>query len=273
MSNRACAGKIGLVWVVTVCGLLLWGGPVPYAAPRPKNTFSPVKVTFRTTAIAPADSTGTNPNTPSPSAFPVAPGDGWMNDVAGSLEGEAQRSIGSYIVNYWGSTTNDLTFVLSGQANPMRTLMFDFRQEATPCTGGASCRKNFATMAIGETIYTNAVRPGTYDPQSDSFTPLEGGLLGMPADGETTYQANVWVNFAYENRIWTVRYNSQSGCYAEITREPDLAGVRRWTVTTNTQCTRAILVQSKDGSTRGQVNEGTFYMPFSMTVEQVEQVP
>lgn len=131
-------------------------------------------------------------------------------------------------------------------------------QSCVPNSTKLPCLPVPASQDVLDALYASRVGATAYL----DGTSLTGGLFGMRTNAPV--YAQFYVNFAYLGHIWTIRFTPASGyggCYVRVTRTADKA----WSVSTDPSCDYVALVHSKDGSTRNQVHEGLYRMPFSMT--------
>lgn len=196
----------------------------------------------------------------------------------GDYRGDTTSLEGMFLRTWSSPLYRDFWLVL---ANSTRRLYLDFGQPANvpPCAATNSCKRDFSFAEVASTQPGGAViRPvNTTAPHIPASGDLPGGLLAL-VQGDTAF-AGIKLNFpdprAVPKRhqvVWTVRFNPGSfagSCYVAVSCPvATMAGAacERWIVQPDPACSQATLVQSPDGSVRGQVDEGLYYMPFTLTV-------
>jgi hypothetical protein len=144
-----------------------------------------------------------------------------------------------------------------------RALLVDFRapRNIPPCTSKGTCRKNFSFAWITDIPYGGAL----VRPLAPSGDPLTGGMRAIPVGAEVF--ANLKINFpdpSGRSLVWTVRFNPRDYPGSSPVRVTRSASSEWVAEAGDTEF--ANLVQSKDGSVRGQVGEGLYSMPFRLTI-------
>jgi len=165
---------------------------------------------------------------------------------AATTEGASLNVNGEFFLNF---IPGDLTTQVG------RYLSLDFRRQID----GSVTYRTFQTLAMANGyMRTNTLA-------ADGVTPLTGGLLGIPC-GDTA-QALLLVTFPENaSRTWVVRFNPldyPTSNNVVVTRHTGTS----WTIATAPDAARAVLVSRTTVRNKVTiVNEGTYVMPFSVTV-------
>ena len=260
----------GLVWknLRSAAAMALTAGfavaiAVPAVAQKASVTYEPASATFDCNGVSGA---------PDPSCPQGLQGDGLdYRGTAANLQG--------FFLRTWSSPTYQEFYL--NLLNTTRRVYADFSQPANtaPCAATNTCKRTFSYAAIASTDPGGAViRPvNTSAANVPASGDLPGGLLSI-RQGSSGF-AGMKLNFADPRAVprrqavvWTLRFNPagfEGSCYLAVSCPiTTTAGAtcQRWVVESAASCPIAKLVQSPDGSVRGQVDEGLYLMPYRLTV-------
>lgn len=181
-------------------------------------------------------------------------------DPGGPYVGNLTTMLGAFL-----NSEHDFDLRLSNGGNQL--LFLDFREPANtpPCVSTNTCRRAGAYFFDTVTTYSTQPAPALVNPVDAAGTHLANGFLDVPIGA--TMNATAKINFPDPSGralVWTVRFNPTlypGSSYVSVTR----IDANTWAVEANGSQV-AKLVASPDGGTRKQTDEGSFAMPFRVTV-------